>query len=368
MRAGKREKRNRITGLHWKGKKIKMSVRIIITGAVASVLLYFILRSLPLSEHQKIVCTLKATRIPVFLGGILFYCAAYLGRTARFYLLLDDVNVPFFGLLCVVAVHNFYNMILPFRTGELSFLYFCRKHLKVEVLSSSTALITARLSDLILIVFTLIVLLTCCTFRNTENDYSGIILASAGVFIALVVTMYFIRDIVNFFIKTFLRVVRNLSIRRGNFLLNFETKYRKWAGSLGKLHHPATLLLNFTATVTVWTGIFGAYYLILYSMNFHHASERLNSYGSLTVLNVILGSSGASLVNALPINFFGNFGTYEAGWVLFFHKIVGWGLSLSSFTGLWVHIVTFFAAGVFALIGWIALLVFGKPDTDILKR
>jgi uncharacterized membrane protein YbhN (UPF0104 family) len=85
---------------------------------------------------------------PLAGGAVLLMFASYASRTARLmHYLQRVVRVKFWPALRVTLVHNLFNHVLPFRTGEVSFPILLKRAFGVDVGRSVVTLMWFRLLD-----------------------------------------------------------------------------------------------------------------------------------------------------------------------------------------------------------------------------
>jgi uncharacterized membrane protein YbhN (UPF0104 family) len=86
--------------------------------------------------------------VPLAAGAVLLMFASYASRAARLMSYLRRaVRVEFWPAMRVTLVHNLFNHVLPFRTGEVSFPILLKRAFGVEVGRSVVTLMWFRLLD-----------------------------------------------------------------------------------------------------------------------------------------------------------------------------------------------------------------------------
>jgi uncharacterized protein (TIRG00374 family) len=95
-----------------------------------------------------IVKTLYQINPFYLLMGFFLYIGCYIFRSMRFYYLLNR-KITVKDLVAVVCLHNFFNMVLPVKTGEFSYIYLVNKHYNRTIGEGITTLLIARIFDII---------------------------------------------------------------------------------------------------------------------------------------------------------------------------------------------------------------------------
>src|SRR3989338_6450543 len=124
---------------------LKIAGSIILTG----VFLYFVFTKTNLDFFRISLDLHWNLAVPV----ALFYCLALLLKAMRFRFFLSS-KISLSEMFSVVAAHSFWNNILPFRSGELSYIYLLRKYEAIGKGERVTSLIIARVFDaLVVLIF-----------------------------------------------------------------------------------------------------------------------------------------------------------------------------------------------------------------------
>ncbi len=207
--------------------------------------------------------------------AFLFYFVSYLLRALRWLLLLGE-GLGLVEWLHIVVLHTVANNLLPFRSGELSFPYFCKTLYGISLDDSIAALLSARVADL----FSLgLVGCVALVFVGVMSPWMllGILLVPACF-----VLVRFSERLVSFLSRTvFKRDVRIEAIS------------------------PVRFLLLFFASLLIWFVKFFSFYLMVLSFG--------KSLG-LGYWQVVVASIASEVAAALPIQSLAEFGLFEAGW------------------------------------------------------
>ncbi len=244
---------------------------------------------------QLDIHTLKEN-LSTLLSGQLFlaflvYLSSYLLRAIRWQFLLGH-GLPLASIFHIVALHTVSNNVFPFRSGELTFPYFCKRFHNIPVAISTSTLVSARIADLgslgPLFLFSLLLL-------NMSLTRFSLVFLFLLIFLGMAFTLPHVLGLLQFLLKHL-----PLGERLHGHLVQAQEQYRSlWQGK--KL---AGLIL---LSLAIWMVKFGAFFLmaekLLPSDTFH-----------LNYWKVVLGSTASELVAALPLQTFAELGMFEAGW------------------------------------------------------
>ena len=156
----------------------KYIVAITITG----VPVFYLLNQIQVRSISEILFSIDT---PYLIAGFVFYFIQYLGRAYRFTILIDSQSANTKKLFSIVAVHNLLNHILPFRTGEATYIVLIKKYLNVEVSTGIATLILARVFDFVAIG---LFFLSSVIFFGTES-ISTTYRITFGLFALLILTL-----------------------------------------------------------------------------------------------------------------------------------------------------------------------------------
>jgi len=321
-------------------------LKIALSLALTILLTLLLLQQIKLRDISRLFSALP-------LGDILLVCGIYFiylqTITLRFSVLLQQ-PIPYRQLLGIVCIHNFYNRFLPFRTGEVTYVYLLRKHAQIPAAHSTAGLIIARILDYISIsvifVFCAWLLLSQLSSLSPTITWwvGGLLLLS----VAILLSLGFLGSQALNFLDHLLRLLHLAQTRPAGLILQ---KGQELINSFHLLRSPKTYLAAFSLSMLQWYIMFSMHYLLLHSMGI-----------PLPWLKVGVGSTFTFLSNVLPINTFGSFGVYEAGWTLGY-LMVGLDRQTAISSGFVMHLFFLLTAVIYGLTG-----LFLRPKEVIMEH
>lgn len=294
----------------------------ILLGVLALAFLALALRSLDVAVLRD---TLASARPGPLALALLAYVACYVARAIRFRLLLVSAAPPLVDLTAVMAVHNLSNMLLPARTGELSWLALAKDRYAVPLGEGAVTLLLSRLFDVggIAAWFLLALLMHAPASAQAE-----LWIVASVVFAAAAAVTYALAP---------LATLGARMVARGStsaWRAALGRKLDALAEHARRVRARGTDLAVFVVTQIQWLCTFVTCWCILVAFGV-----------DFPFLRSILGSTGLSLALILPLNTFGNVGTFEAGWVAGY-RLAGMEPTTAAATALGAHA----AILVFALV------------------
>ncbi len=272
---------------------------------------------------------LKASLAPLLLAFLL-YSLTYILRAWRWRELMG-LPLPTPSLFHIVCLHTLANNLFPFRTGELTFPLFIKRFHNVDLSSSLSSLLLARVSDMLALGLFFI---TALGIVGLHREETAVLLMVPLFMLILILSPGALAKI--------LSTIASLPIaqKRASSLEGLSSELRsQWRGARAI---KANLL-----TILIWGIKFLAFFLLI--------REMTKSVGfPLTYWKVILGTSASELTTVLPIHSIGGIGTYEAGWIGAF-ILMGMSRKTAFTTAFLFHLTLLFASAVLGLPSYLVI-------------
>ena len=285
-------------------------------------------------EIQKTLSAFKNADLKLVLLGTIIYSFSNFFKTLRFKVLLKNFNIKTRHLFTIVSYHNFFNQILPARTGELTLVYYLKKTGGIDVAKGLHSLLIARMFDLITVSFFFVT--SIIAYYGSESSKSLVILGLASGIISILI-MFNLGLFIHIVYTIIDRASIIMKIRNKSIIAVLMKKLSEIINEFKSFDTRRSIPLLIVTSILVWTALYVLSYISI-----------LVFAVDIEILRSIIGSTGAVLTNVLPINSFGSFGTLEAGWTGGF-VLVGMSETEAITTGFGYHIITFFSSAVLAL-------------------
>ncbi len=290
---------------------MKKTVRVLLSVGITVIIFAILFTQIKVTD---LIETIAQVPFHFILLGGLFYSLGYVFRMLRFSILTDHV-VPKKRMLGIVCVHNFFTQLLPFKTGELSFLHYLKKE-GHSYARGGAVILVARILDV-----AMMLLLFSISIMFVKDDLPETVLPFLPLFILLIVVI-----IMSFFAysalsRPILKIARKIDIGMLTRLLEQLYAVRTDKKMVELLLVSLGMWLSFNLAI---------YYILLgvFDLSFWH---------------VIVGHIFPVLISVLPIQGIGGFGTIEGGWALGLMLIgLDKGAAISAgFTIHFMHIIYF---------------------------
>lgn len=278
-----------------KKKYIRGIVGIFITLA----LLWFLV---PHAKPKLFILLARNAQPNMLAWASLIYAATFILRSHRFHLMFGERDIRYQGLFAVVSLHSFFNHVLPFRAGELSYIHLQKRYHKIPYSEGSASLILARLYDILALFFLGVMLLLPFFLPQTDQPI-GFILWIVFVLMVFFLLLFFLKRFsifasVNNFLHHLLSFPHK-SPGLGGKIMRFSQKVLAHSSDMIKDAHFSRLL---SISMAIWLLTFLYFFIIFRALG-----------QGLCFMESLLPAYGAIVGNLLPVNGLGSIGTFETG-------------------------------------------------------
>jgi uncharacterized protein (TIRG00374 family) len=295
-------------------------------------LVYFLLRKLDIAETAAMI---KNADIALIIASCFTYFLSNFFKSLRIRVILRDDRIPLFDIYTITSYHNFFNQVLPARTGELTFVYYLKKISAVDISKGLHILVVIRIFDFIVI--SAIFICSVILYFGAKTSPLLIILG-ALFFLISIITLFNLKWLVIWSGKLFHLITGRLLLQKKPLVAKIMEKIDMVVEEFSSFKAGPLIPMLAVTSLLIWCALYLLFYL------------TIRSFGiDIGIIQSVVGSTGGVLTNVLPINSFGSFGTLEAGWTGGF-MLVGMSEHDAIFTGFGYHIISFFTSGFIALV------------------
>lgn len=316
-------------------KAVRSARRIALSLLLGGLLAGLLLKSLDLRQVAHALRSADPTLIAV---SLLCYVGSYACRAARFRLILHSCRPPLLDLFGVVSVHNLFNMLLPMRTGELSFVYLARQRWGASLTEGLVALLLARLYDMLGIAVFFVTAIVAERSR-VQGEVGALVGLGASLLLLTALLLIGLLPLVRLVTSRLDERVRRNGAASSSLLLKVVARLRDILASLEDIQRRRTARWVFVVTELQWLCTFLTCWLVVRALDIAFPFDLS-----------ILGSTGLSVALILPINTFANVGTFEAGWIAGY-RLAGMAAASATLSAVVAHVFIMLFAAVLGLGG-----------------
>lgn len=278
--------------------------------------------------------------------AFIFYLALNFIRAFRFALFFKE-KTELKKFLPIVLIHNFWNQILPFSSGELTYIYLTKKSGRINLGESLTSLLAARIFDFFTIIFFTILsfyVLSKKTGAVLNFEINNLILALASVLFFLFIFLVIFNKKITAPLQSVFQKIGFLKFKAVKFL------FVKFSEAMDALCEARSFKVFFKLgfySLLVW--IFDLFITMFLSLS---GGVGLNFWQAAAASGILMFT-----IFILPFQTPLNLGTYE-GALFLAYSLFGFETALAIKVAALVHIENI----VFALILFLPAFVFRKKE------
>jgi uncharacterized protein (TIRG00374 family) len=311
------------------GKKL---FKIISAFIITFVLIYFLLKQISIYDISTMFYKLSFFW---FLVAFVFYMIGYLFRTWRFKFLLKE-KIKLKSLFSVVCAHNMFNQLLPFRTGELSFVYLMKKQ-GIKGSKAVSTLFIARAFDFLSIV---IIFFVSVFFIESQPIIYDVLFTTGIILLVLILLLISVIFFGEKIVKFFIYLAKVIKLRKSKTYHLFVNKLNEVIDDFQTIRSAKQIFITGLFSILIWISIYMMYQALFFGIGLKLAFWTIIAGVSLTFFTIML-----------PIHGIAGFGTIEAAWSIFFF-ILGVSKEIAISSSFIFHIVLvlyFLILGIYGL-------------------
>ena len=263
------------------------AIKIIISTIISVLILYFLLAKI---DFYDLLSSLKKISLSTIIIGFIIYFFVLFLRSLRFKLFFGN-KLSVKQIFYITLLHNFFINVLPFRSGELSYVYLLKKK-DIAVSESINSLLIVRLFDTLIII---ILLLISSIFIKDINYITSkltplLIIILTILIISIIIIVYLNKQIIIFLNK----------IKTNNI------KFQKLLSKIKIIINNINLIFNFKIISRLLL-----YSIFIWILNYYNIYFLLNNIGiNLSIIKIFFINSILLLSSTIPWSLMG-FGIFE---------------------------------------------------------
>ncbi|HPI13898.1 MAG: lysylphosphatidylglycerol synthase transmembrane domain-containing protein [Spirochaetota bacterium] len=323
-------------------KRRILSPKSLVFLALSIVILIYLLRNIDITATLSTFANADPWLLLASCGA---YLLSNLCKSVRYHVMLRGMGLAPFQMFAITSYQNFFNQILPARTGELTLIYYLKKVGGASLSRGLHILVVTRIYDLIIVA--MFFLASVLAFYGSAIR-PGLLVIGGVCLGGSVASLFFLKYMVIFADRAFIGLARLLRIDQAGLVVRIREKAGPVVREFSDYRTARQLPLLVLSSVAVWAVLYVFAYLTILAFRV-----------DVGFVQAVVGNTGQVLANVLPVNSFGSFGTLEAGWAGGF-MLVGMNSQDAITTAFGYHIINFVASGLIAAASWAVLALFGR--------
>lgn len=329
-------------------------LNIVIVVGFGLFLVTFLLRQVSFEEIKNAIINIYK---PSIIAAILIVLVSDLFRAYRTQLLVGTESIRFIDMFLTALIRNAFVMVLPARTGELSYVYVLTKKFRFPVEIGISTMVLIMVFDLA-IVFTLIIVSIIVVwltkgFGSFSFSSWPVILIASVLLVSSMLLLFYLSPIIRFFIRIMEKYLMNKKIGKSRFFVLIFKKLCDINSSIDIIKQRKVYGKVFFYSVICRVLKFLAYYMAI------HAVLKPMGYGfsNLSFWVIFLATVVAEISAVLPTHALGGFGTYEGAFALAFIAL-GFSSSIAITVGFSYHLIMLSFS---VILGVISIIIISLP-------
>ncbi len=331
-------------------------INIVVVVGFGAFLVYYLLSRIDIGDLKNAFVNIYK---PTLIAALFLFLLGDYFRAYRSNILVGSDRVGMVDMFLVAEVRNAFNMVLPARTGELSYVYVLTRKFGFPLEIGVSTLVVALIFDLV-IVFSLIVISIVIVGINTfaVSSVSLIIIASV-LFIAFLLVLFYLSKIIGFFLFIFEKILKKYRVSKERILYRIYSKLIDINENIKIIRKRRIYWKVYLTSIIIRIIKFTAYYLVIYSLMRHmgYGFKELNYWV------ILLATVAAELSAVLPTHALAGFGTYEGAFVLAL-TLLGFAENIATVVGFSYHIIVLLFT---VSLGIISMIILSLPFYRIKK-
>jgi len=327
-------------------------INIVIVVGLGVFLVYYLLTQIKFADLKS---AFLGVYVPSLVIGLVLMFSIDFFKTYRQKILIgSEHNVRMIDIFLVSLIRNAFNMVLPARTGELSYVYVLKRKFKVPVEIGVSTLMVGLLFEIIIVFCMIIISIVIVGINKYAMSGTTVLLIAAALLVVSLVLLFFLSKFVGLFIRFFKYLIgRFVRLQKSKVIMYLYEKLVKTNENILIIQRRRIYWKVYLASVATRVLKFTSYYFLI------HATLQPMGYGfeDLSYWIIFLATVAAEISAVLPTHALAGLGTYEGAFALAFVAL-GFSKQLSIIVGFNYHIIN-----LIFTIGWglVAILVIVMP-------
>jgi len=331
-------------------------LNIVIVVCFGAFLVYYLLKQVNIDDIRQ---ALLGMYKPTLIGALAVLLLSNLFRAYRKNILVGSDRIGMGDMFLVAMIRNAFNMVLPARTGELSYVYVLTRRFMFPLEISVSTLMVVLMFDLV-IVFSLILISIIIVGINTYAISSVSVIAVAVVLLAIsFLILFYLSNIIDLVLIAYRKLLTRFKVSEAKLIFRIYKKLLDININLRLIKAKKIYWKVYLSSIATRVLKFTSYYLIIHAILYPMGYN----FSDLNYWVILLATVAAEISAVLPTHALAGFGTYEGAFALAF-IILGFSQKISIIVGFSYHLVVLLFT---VILGIVAMIIISMPFYRIKK-
>ena len=330
-----------------KKKIILRVINIVVVVGSGIFLLFFLLNQVDIKDIIK--AFLGIYKPSLIVGLILIFSIDFF-RAYRAKILIGPGRIRMVDMFLVSLVRNGFNMVLPARTGELSYIYVLKRKFKFPLEIGISTLMIALVFDLVIVFSMIVISIIIVGVNRYAVSSTSVILIAVSLLVSSLLVLFYLSKFIGLFIKIFDRTLSRYRVSKIKIIQYVYKKLVETNKNIELIQRRGIYWKVYLVTIPARILKFTAYYFLI------HAVLKPMGFGfnDLPYWVIFLATVAAEISAVLPTHSLAGLGTYQGVFALAF-IILGFSKEISIIVGFSYHIINLIFTVAWCLIAMIIL-------------
>ena len=331
-------------------------LNIVIVVGFGAFLVYYLLKQVNIDDIRQ---ALLGMYKPTLIGALAVLLLSNLFRAYRKNILVGSDRIGMGDMFLVAMIRNAFNMVLPARTGELSYIYVLTRRFMFPLEIGVSTLMVVLIFDLV-IVFSLILISIIIVGINTYTISSVSVIAVAVVLLAIsFLILFYLSNIIDLVLIAYRKLLTRFKVSEAKLIFRIYKKLLDININLRLIKAKKIYWKVYLSSIATRVLKFTSYYLIIHAILYPMGYN----FSDLNYWVILLATVAAEISAVLPTHALAGFGTYEGAFALAF-IILGFSQEISIIVGFSYHLVVLLFT---VILGIVAMIIISMPFYRIKK-
>ena len=331
-------------------------LNIVIVVCFGAFLVYYLLKQVNIDDIRQ---ALLGMYKPTLIGALAVMLLSNLFRAYRKKILVGSDRIGMGDMFLVAMIRNAFNMVLPARTGELSYIYVLTRRFMFPLEIGVSTLMIVLIFDLV-IVFSLILISIIIVGINAYAISSLSVIAIAVVLLAIsLIMLFYLSNIIDLILIAYRKLLARFKVSEKKLVFRVYKKLLDVNINLRLIKAKKIYWKVYLSSIATRVLKFTGYYLIIHAI----LSPMGYTFSDLNYWVILLATVAAEISAVLPTHALAGFGTYEGAFALAF-IILGFTQEISIIVGFSYHLVVLLFT---VILGIMAMIIISMPFYRIKK-
>ena len=327
-------------------------INIVVVVGFGAFLVYYLLGKISIGQIKDAIVGINKPYLVVAL--VVMFISVFL-RAYRKKILVGSERISMTDMFLVVLIRNAFNMVLPARTGELSYVYVLQRKFKFPLEIGVSTLMIVLVFDLV-IVFSLIVISIIVVLINKfSSSYLAVVLIALVLLIILLLVLFYFSKVIGFLLMMIEKILTRYRIGKNKAVQAIYKKMVDINKNIEIIQKRKIYWKVYLSSIVIRILKFVSYYMLIYAI----LRPKGYTFEDLNFWIIFLAVEAAEISAVLPTHALAGFGTYEGAFLLVL-GVLGFTITGIAWEAVafGYHIITL---AFIVILGLIAMIILSMP-------